>query len=445
MQYVIIGSSAAGISAIEAIRTKDKTSKIAVISDEKNPLYSRCLISYLLAGTIDEKKIWYRKDSFFKNNKVEALLGVKAEEIDIKKKEVTFCRGQACLSPTDKGKVKFDRLLIATGASPKLEDIPGVDKKGVFPLRTIGHAIEIQAMLDKVKSAAILGGGLIGLRAAYALKSRGKDVSVFVKSGSILSQIIDKDAAGLMQKRIEEKGIKIFTGVAAKEIQGDKSANRIIFDNGSEIVGNRHACSLLVIIGKGVSPNIEIAKSAGIKTNWGILANDFLKTSAEDIFTAGDVSEANDIALEESSINAIWPAACEQGRIAGLNMAGGNETYEGSLAMNSIEFFGLPVISIGITRPKSDRYVEIVKKDAAKNIYKKIVLKDGIIVGVIFVNSIENIGVIGALIKNKADITGVKDIILEDYFDYCKIIPLIKKSKRGFREPEFKETIMTLQ
>ena len=100
MQYVIIGSSAAGISAIEAIRTKDKTSKIAVISDEKNPLYSRCLISYLLAGTIDEKKIWYRKDSFFKNNKVEALLGVKAEEIDIKKKEVTFCRGQACLSPT---------------------------------------------------------------------------------------------------------------------------------------------------------------------------------------------------------------------------------------------------------------------------------------------------------------------------------------------------------
>src|SRR3989338_1050671 len=439
MQYVIIGSSAAGISAIEAIRTKDKTSKIAVISDEKNPLYSRCLISYLLAGTIDEKKIWFRKDSFFKNNKVEALLGVKAEEIDIKKKEVTFCRGQACLSPTDKGKVKFDRLLIATGASPKLEDIPGIDKKGVFPLRTIDHTIEIQSMLDKVKSAAVLGGGLIGLRAAYALKNRGKDVSVFVKSSSILSQIIDKDAAGMMQKRIEEKGIKIFTGVAAKEITGSKAVNGVALEDGS-----KHDCEL-VIIGKGVSPNIEIAKDSGIKTNWGIKANNSLRTNSEDIFSAGDVSETNDIALEEGSINAIWPAACEQGRIAGLNMAGGNETYEGSLAMNSIEFFGLPVISIGITRPKSDRYVEIVKKDAAKNIYKKIVLKDGIIVGVIFVNSIENIGVIGALIKNKADITGVKDIILEDYFDYGKIIPLIKKSKRGFREPEFKETIMTLQ
>jgi len=435
MQYVIIGSSAAGISAIEAIRTKDKVSKIIVISDEKNPLYSRCLISYLLAGTIDEKKIWYKPGSFFKDNKVEALLGIKADKINIKKKEITL---------DNKEKIKFDRLLIATGASPKLENIPGIDKKGVFPLRTIEHAIEIQSMLDKVKSVAILGGGLIGLRAAYALKNRGKDVSVFVKSGSILSQIIDKDAAGLMQKRIEEKGIKIFTGVAAKEIQGDKSANRIIFDNGSEIVGNGRDRSLLVIIGKGVSPNIEIAKDAGIKTNRGILANEHLETNVESIFTAGDVSETNDIALEESSMNAIWPAACEQGRIAGLNMAGENELYEGSLAMNSIEFFGLPVISVGITRPKSDKYKEIVKKDPSKNIYKKIVLKNGIIKGVIFVNSIENIGVIGSLIKNKVDVSGVKDIILEDYFDYGKIATLVKKSKKGFREPEFKETIMTL-
>ena len=448
MRYVIIGSSAAGISAVEAIRTKDKDSKIIVISDEKNPLYSRCLISYLLAGTIDEKKIWYRKDSFFKNNKVEPLLGVKAIGIDIKKKEVAvsnFAGEGLKPSPANKENVKFDRLLIATGASPKLENIPGVDKKGVFPLRTIEHMTEIQAMLDKVKSVAVLGGGLIGLRAAYALKNRGKDVSVFVKSGSILSQIVDKDAARIMQKRIEEKGIKIFTGVAAKEITGDKSVKGVTLDNGSS-----HACEL-VIIGKGVSPNIEIARDSGIKTNWGILTNDYMETNIKDIFSAGDAAETSDIALGESSINAIWPAACEQGRIAGLNMAGEKETYEGSLAMNSIEFFGLPVISVGITRPDcrgrsltAPTYEEIVKKDAARNIYKKVVLKDGIVAGAVFVNSIDNIGVIGALIKNKADITEIKNIILEDYFDYGKIMPLIKKSKKGFSEQEFKETILTL-
>ncbi len=226
--------------------------------------------------------------------------------------------------------------------------------------------------------------------------------------------------------------------MAAKEIIGAKSVNGVTLEDGS-----KHDCEL-VIIGKGVSPNIEIAKDAGIETNWGILANEHLRTGVEDIFTAGDVAETNDIALEESSINAIWPAACEQGRIAGLNMTGESETYEGSLAMNSIEFFGLSVISVGITKPKSDKYREIVKKDAGKNIYKKIVLKDGIIVGVIFVNSIENIGIIGSLIRNKANVTGIEDIMLEDYFDYGKIVPLIKESKRGFREPEFKETIMTL-
>ena len=429
MQYAIIGSSAAGISAIEAIRSKDKKSKITVVSDEKEPLYSRCLISYLLAGTIDETKIWYRPDSFFKENKVDALLGVKAEKLDTDKKEIIL---------HNKEKIRFDKLLIATGSSAKLEDIPGIGKKGVFPLRTIDHTRDIESMLGKVKSAVVLGGGLIGLRAAYALKNRGKIVSVYVRSPQVLSQIIDEGSAGLMQKRIEEKGIKILTGRSAKEIKGKDSVKGVLLDN------NKEASCELVIIGKGVNPNIDIAKSAGLKTNWGIVTDEFLKTSNEGIFAAGDVSESYDITLEENSINAIWPVACGEGRIAGLNMSGENIPYDGTMAMNSIEFFGLPVISIGITKPKKDIYKEIIKKDLAKNIYKKIVLKGDIIVGAIFVNAVDTIGVIGALIKNKANIKDIKDDILEDYFDYGKIVRLVKGSKKGFKEPEFKETTMTL-
>jgi len=427
MQIVIIGSSAAGISAIESIRSKDKKSKIIVISDEKKPLYSRCLISYLLAGTIDEKKIQYREVSFFKKNKVETILGVKAKKID--KKEIILENSE---------KVKFDKLLIATGGFPKIESIPGVNKKGVYPLRTIEHASEIQSMLGKVKSVAILGGGLIGLRAAYALNNCGKAVSVFVRSPQILSQIIDKGSADIMQRHIEEKGIKIMTGRAAKEITGKDTAGGIILDDGS-----KYDCEL-VIIGKGVSANIDIAKEAGIKTNWGIVVDKFLKTSAKDIFAAGDVAESYDIAMEEASINAIWPVACEQGRIAGLNMLGEDVAYNGTLAMNSIEFFGLPVISIGITKLKKDIYKEIIRQDIPRKIYKKIVLKGNIIVGAVFVNSVDTIGVIGTLIKNKVDISSIKDIILEDYFDYGKIVKLIKNSREGFKEKEFKETVMTM-
>ncbi len=429
MQHVIIGSSAAGINAVEAIRSKDKKVKIAIISDEKRPLYSRCLISYLLAGTIDEKKIWYRPDSFFKKNNAEAILGVKAEKIDMDKKEVLL---------QGKKKVKFDRLLIATGASAKLEKIPGIDKKGVYPLRTIDHSMEIQSMLARVKNVAVLGGGLIGLRAAYALKNRGKGVSVFVRSPQILSQIIDKGSADIMQKRIEEKGIRIMTGRAAKEIAGNGSVKAIVLDDGS-----KYDCEL-VIIGKGVTPNTGIAKDAGINTNWGIVADGSLRTSAKDIFAAGDVVESHDIALEENSINAIWPAACEQGRVAGLNMLGKGEVYDGSLAMNSIEFFGLPVISIGITKPKKAIYKEVVRKDESRNSYKKIVLRDGVIVGAIFLNSVDAIGVVGALIRNKVSVAGIEEEILEDRFDYGKIVTIIKDSKKGFKEAEFRETTMTL-
>lgn len=429
MQYVIIGSSASGIHAVEAIRSKDKRSKLIVISDEKKPLYSRCLISYLLAGTIDEKKIWYRQESFFKEYDVDCRLGVKAIEIDAQKRSVIL---------DTKEKIKFDKLLIATGSSPKLEDIPGLNKKGVFPLRTLEHSGRIQEMLPQVKRVAVLGGGLIGLRAAYALKNRQKEVSVFVKSDSILSQITDKQSAAIMQKHIEEKGIKIQTGIAAKEILGSDSVKGVRLDNDS-----LYDCEL-VIIGKGVSPNSEIASHAGIKTNRGILVNSFLKTSEDYIFSAGDVSETHDIALSEMGINAIWPAACEQGRLAGLNMAGEDISYDGSIAMNSIEFFGLPLISAGITRPKGNEYREIVKKDDAKKVYKKIVIKQGIIVGATFLNNIEKIGIVGSLIKNKVNVSGIEDIILEDYFDYGKIVNIIKNSKGTFKEKEFQETIMTL-
>lgn len=429
MRYAIIGSSAAGISAVEAIRSKDKKSDITVISDEKKPLYSRCLISYLLAGTIDKDKIWIRPDDFFKKNKAEAILGVRAEKIDLKNREVYL---------KNKEKVKFNKLLIATGSSPKLDDVPGNDKKGVFPLRTLAHAVQIQAALDKVKSVAVLGGGLIGLRAAYALRSRGKDVSIFVRSPQILSQIIDEESAGIMQRHIEKKGIKIFTGRYAREIKGKLSVEGLALDNGSDV-----DCQL-VVVGKGVSPNIEIAKEAGLETNWGIVVDSSLRAGSKDVFAAGDVVEGHDIALEENTINAIWPVACEQGRIAGLNMSGEDHVYDGTLAMNSIEFFGLSVISIGITKPKKAIYKEIVKKDLSNNKYKKIVLRDDVIVGAIFVNAIENIGVIGALIKNKVNVKDIKDIALEDYFDYGRIIKIIKDSKDGFREKEFRETILTL-
>ncbi len=226
MHYVIIGGSAAGISCIEGIREIDKKSGITLISDEEFPLYSRCLLSYLLAGVIKEGNLLFKEKGFFEKNKVDALLGVRAQQIDLKNK---------CVKTSDKKKIEFDRLLIATGARSKMLEIPGIDKKGVFALRTVKDSSGIGAMLKKTRTAAVLGGGLIGLRAAYALNKQGIIVKVVVKSPQILSQILDKTAADLMQARVEQKGIAIMKGLEASQILGGDAVKGILLDNGNKL------------------------------------------------------------------------------------------------------------------------------------------------------------------------------------------------------------------
>src|SRR3989339_1548698 len=210
MDYIIIGASAAGVSAAETIRQSDPKGKITVVSDENYPIYSRCLLSYYLAGAIPEEKLKYRPDDFFSKLNINAVKGEKVLEITKDKKAVL----------SGGSKLPFDKLLIATGSRSKMEKIPGVDKKGVFGLRNVNDAKNIDALLGKAKAAVMLGGGLIGLRAAYALHKRGLKGTVVVKSAHILSQMSDAEGAGIVQKKIQEEGISVLTGLSAKEIMG---------------------------------------------------------------------------------------------------------------------------------------------------------------------------------------------------------------------------------
>ncbi|MGB2705533.1 MAG: FAD-dependent oxidoreductase [Candidatus Omnitrophota bacterium] len=426
MRYVIIGGSAAGVTAAETIRKADKKSSITLISDEKFPLYSRCLLTYLIAGSIDESKLYFKDEDFYKKNDIKTYLGKKAVSINRKKKIVALENGT---------KISYDKLLLATGATPKSADIPGIDKKGTFTIRKIDDARAILKLMDKVKTIAVLGGGLIGLRNAYALRQRDKEVAVIVKSPQVLSQMVDADAAGIIASLLKKHGIKIMTGLAAKEILGKDSVEGIMLDNGKKL-----ECQL-VIIGKGVKPNTEIASACGLKVESGIVVNEFLETSDKNIFAAGDVAETYDIARESKRTNALWPCAVEQGEIAGLNMAGKKTIYDGSLSMNSIDFFGLASISMGITKPEGEGYEVIFK--TGENSYRKFVLKGNKIVGMVLVGDVKIAGIISVLIKNRIDISSIKDILLDDNFGYAKIMPLVKKFENKFAQEEYRDTIIT--
>jgi NAD(P)H-nitrite reductase large subunit len=417
-QFVIIGNSAAGIAAVEAIRQKDKASKIMVVSDEDYPSYCRCVISYYLAGEVKEDKILYRPESFYKENNIELLLNKKVIRVDPKKNRI-ICE--------DKSQFSYDALLIATGGSPKFpENIQGIKKRGVFGFRTIKDAKEIEGLLPVTKTVCILGGGLIGLKAGYALKKRNVEVKVIIKSKQVLSQMLDFEGASLVQERLQANGIEIILGQDVTEVIGNGDIKAVKLDSGKVFA------SSLIVVGKGVQANIGLVKDTEIKINEGIIANNLLQTNIPNIYTAGDVCEGFDLTLGKLSINALWPIAVEQGKIAGANMSGENINYDGSLGMNSIEFFGLPVVSLGIYKVKDEgaSFEDLKVCDTKAGLYKKLILKNNILVGAILVGDIKNSGIFLRLIRERINLSPFKDKLLKETFGYPDIMDFVKDKEK---------------
>ncbi|MGD9014925.1 MAG: FAD-dependent oxidoreductase [Candidatus Omnitrophota bacterium] len=409
---VIIGNSAAGISAAEAIRAKDKDSKIIIISDEDYNSYCRCLISYYLAGEITEDKLVYRPESFYKENNLNLMLNHKVVKVEPKKNRVIF---------EDKTSIDYDTLLIATGASAKFPDnLKTVRKRGVFGLRTIQDTKEILSLVPLSSSSCVLGGGLISLKAAYGLLKQKQEIKVIVKSNFVLSQMLDEKGARLFMHKFQNAGVEILTGRDIVEVVGNGDLKAVKLDTGKVI-----ACSILVI-GKGVNPNLDIIKDTKIKQDKGILVDEYMKTSIPNIFAAGDVTQTFDIAYKNSAVNALWPNAVEQGRIAGLNMLGDNLKYDGSMTMNSIGFFDLPAISMGITRPKQPEFEELMILDEQRNIYKKFVIRNNRLAGMIAIGDVRNCGVFLRLIKESVDISSIKQELTSQNFNYARVLDLLK-------------------
>lgn len=413
-RIVIIGNSAAGISAAEIIRQKDKDSKIIIVSNEDYLGYHRCLISHYLAGDIKEERIIYRPKDFYSGNNIELILNKKAQRIDVKKNQVIV--EDLADRSQDKIKIEYDVLALANGASSKFpKDLKGIQKNGVFGFRTIADAKQILELVPVAQVACVLGGGLVGLKAAYALKKKNLEVKVIVRSPQILSQVLDKYGAGLFERHLSENGIDILTACDAQEIIGNGDVKAVKLSSGKVI-----ACSI-VVVAKGVEPNIDLIKDSGINSEEGVLVDDYLKTNIPNIYAAGDIAETFDPILEKRQINALWPNAIEQGLLVGENILSGNKKYIGSVGMNSVEFFGLPMISFGITNPKTDEYEELIYKDEKQNIYKKLVLKNNIIKGAIFVNRVENIGILLKLAKLKVDVSSLRDKLLEPSFNFAYV------------------------
>jgi NAD(P)H-nitrite reductase large subunit len=395
---VIIGTGGAGISAIRTIRSVNEKCEITAISQENQMPYSPCSLPHLISGDIEKKNIYRVKKDFFKKNNVRALLGTKVSKVIPKERTIL----------ADGKKIKYDKLLVTAGSVPLKPPITGIDTKGVFTLGNMDDADKILSWVRKgAKEAVVLGAGFIGVECAIALRKLGLNVSVFEMLDWVLPKMLDEDASKEVEEVLKKEGIRFHLGQQVSEIIGNGKVNGVL-------AGNEKTSCDMVVLGIGVRPNVEFLKGSGIKVNHGVVVDEHLRTSMNDIYAAGDIVEADDRIRGTKRVNAIWPNAIEQGRIAGYNIAGEEKVYDGVESINILDVYGVPVLSMGMSSFElKDFEVEKAKTNRA---FKKLLLKDGKIAGVQMVGAIRNSGYLLGLVKKGVEVDDIREHLLEDKF-----------------------------
>ncbi|HEY81827.1 MAG TPA: NAD(P)/FAD-dependent oxidoreductase [Dehalococcoidia bacterium] len=399
-KYLIIGNCAGGIGAAEAIREVDAQGTLVIISDEPYPAYSRPLISEHLAEGCPLERMLLRPADFYERNHIQTFLGKKAERIDLDEHIVKLDSGES---------IAWQKLLLATGGLPIVPPMEGASNRGVFTFTTLDDAKAIDRYLSRGARAVVIGGGLIGVSVAEALVKRDAKVTIVEMKERILNVMLDEEASALEEERLRQAGIDIITGhTVAKISASDGAVSGVTLDDRQQV-----PCDL-VVIAIGVRPRTELAADSGIKINRGILVDQYMATSHPDVYACGDVAEAYDVAYGERRLTPIWPNAYLGGRVAGFNMAGKETEYPGGTAMNSLKYFGMDIVSAGIVNPPDDSYEVLSQRHDST--YRKIILKDGRVVGLVFVGNIEKSGIVLNLIRNQVRADGFKQALVAEDF-----------------------------
>lgn len=386
MEYLIIGGGAAGFAAALNIRKTDGAGRITVISEETYRFYSRIRLMEYLAGETDEEGLIIYKSKWYEDNRVALLSGSGVNGIDFSERLVTLASGQS---------IPYDRLLLATGASAFVPPFEGMEKEGIFTLRTLEDAKAIRKYSAGLKTALLVGAGSLGLEAGNALRKRGLKIKAVEVAERLLPRSLDHECAGMLQGYLESLGFEFYLGAKVSRFTGGKRADGVVLEDGRAVQAD------MALISAGIRPRIELAREAGIAAARGITVDDRMQTSAPGVYAAGDCAEHRGV------IYGIWHAAEAQGRVAGINMAGGNALYSGTVLSNVIRVAGVDIFSAGDIDAEGS-HEHIRQKDEEKGVYRKLVINDGRITGCILYGDIAaRRKILSAIEKNK-DISSMR-------------------------------------
>ncbi len=378
-KYLIIGNGIAGLAAAREIRTNDKDGSIVMVSNEPTLTYYRVKLTEYISKDFIDEDLLVSKENWYEEKNVKVMLRKFVEYIDTTNNKIKLDDGQ---------EIEYEKLLIATGSRPFIPPINGKYKEGVFALRTLKDLHYIREYMKSSKDVSVIGGGLLGLEAAWSLKQLGKEVSIIEFAPYLLPRQLDKEIANKLEEKLSKIGFKVFLASQAEEILGEGKAT------GIKLNGERNIKADAILVSSGIRPNLDLVRNTTIEYDKGIKVDKRLKTNIDNVYAAGDVVEIDGMVL------GLWTAGNEQGKVAGANMAGKELEYNHPKIFTTLQIGSIELFSAGVIND-FDKVYEY--KEDEKDIHHKIFTKDGKIVGVILFGELKEVNTLrNAVISNMA-------------------------------------------
>ena len=400
MHHVIIGAGPAAVSAAEHIKKLDARSEVTMLAAEDVPPYSRMAIPYYLVGNIKQEGTYLRKNADHFENLGITVKHARASAINPQAKSVALSGGDS---------IGYDKLLVATGATATKPPIPGIDLEGVYNCWSLADAHKIIEKATPGSDVVLMGAGFIGCIILESLAARKVNLTVIEMENRMVSRMTNRTMGTMIKDWCVDKGIKVLTSTKVDRIDaGDGQAFAVTTNTGDKIPAD------LVICATGVRSNTAFLDGSGINIDMGVVVDDYMQTSVDDIYAAGDVAQGKDFSTGDYYVQAIQPTAVEHGKVAAQSMVYGNvQANPGNVNMNVLDTVGLISTSFGMWMGvDGGEESELVDKDNYR--YLNLQFKDDVLVGASSLGMTQHVGVMRGLIQTKAPLGEWKDKLMEN-------------------------------
>jgi nitrite reductase (NADH) large subunit len=387
-RVVVIGTGVAGVTSVEELRKRRPDAEVTLLGAEPYDFYNRMAISKLLSESTAINALYLIARDWATRRRVRYLSGMTAIAIDRQRHTVMTDQGEC---------IPYDRLILAMGAQPWIPPIPGFGLGGSFVLRTIDDAVQIQQHIRRrrCRRAVVVGGGLLGLEVAAHISELGVRVRVLDRGPWPLHRQLDQEAGLLLGQMIQDLGIDVLANAELRRIRGEE------WVDGVELVDGREFEAQVCLVATGIQPDVELARSAGLEIGRGVVVDDRMMTSDPHIFGAGDVID------HDGQIYGLWPSCIDHARVAVKNLLGEDEAYRSVSSPAQLKVPGIDLLSVGHVEAQHEGETEVRLHDEGSRRYRKLVLRDGTVVGALLLGYPELADAVTSAVEAGVEASGI--------------------------------------